>query len=162
MKNLRKKKGFTLIELMIVLAIIAILAVVLIPKAGVFKNQAKNSGVLTNVNTVRAFLETKTGDSFIATNTDLQAALNAAFNPTGGSDGEIMKNPVSDSSSVVLTSAIPGSAVKPSIAIIAGGSPTLTADYAGSVVVEIGTKEYTVYGLDNGGISKATKTFKVK
>ncbi|MFA9398243.1 MAG: type II secretion system protein [Clostridiaceae bacterium] len=51
------KKAFTLIELMIVLAIIAILAAVLIPKAVTFKTEAKNAGVVTNVKTIRCYLE---------------------------------------------------------------------------------------------------------
>ena len=58
MKKLNKK-GFTLIELMIVLAIIAILAVVLVPKAGQMKDSARNAGVTTNVNAVRGALKQK-------------------------------------------------------------------------------------------------------
>lgn len=57
------KKGFTLIELMIVLAIIAILAVVLVPKAGQMKDNARNAGITTNVNAVRGTLEAKVVDT---------------------------------------------------------------------------------------------------
>jgi type IV pilus assembly protein PilA len=62
MKKLNKK-GFTLIELMIVLAIIAILAVVLVPKAGQMKDNARNAGVTTNVNAIRGVLEAKVVDT---------------------------------------------------------------------------------------------------
>lgn len=43
-----KKKGFTLIELMVVMAIIAILSAVLIPKIGNMTGEAKNTGVIQN------------------------------------------------------------------------------------------------------------------
>lgn len=43
-----KKKGFTLIELMVVMAIIAILSAVLIPKIGNMTGEAKNTGVVQN------------------------------------------------------------------------------------------------------------------
>lgn len=56
------KKAFTLIELMIVLAVIAILVVVLIPKAGQMKDNSRNAGVSTNVNAVRGVLEAKVVD----------------------------------------------------------------------------------------------------
>lgn len=46
-------KGFTLIELMIVVFIISILAVVLIPKGNYAENEARMSGLNTNLNTVQ-------------------------------------------------------------------------------------------------------------
>jgi len=74
MKKLNKK-GFTLIELMIVLAIIAILAVVLVPKAGQMKDNAKNAGVMTNVNAVRGALEAKVVDTNYLGHADTTLAL---------------------------------------------------------------------------------------
>jgi type IV pilus assembly protein PilA len=41
MKNIKKKKGFTLIELIIVIAIIAILAAITVPKFGNIQKDAK-------------------------------------------------------------------------------------------------------------------------
>lgn len=49
MNNLkRKKKGFTLIELIIVIAILGILAVVAIPKLGGFQTSAKKKADIVN------------------------------------------------------------------------------------------------------------------
>ena len=55
----RKDSGFTLIELMIVIAVIGILAVVLIPKVGTVKSQAKESGLDVNVRLVQGYAESK-------------------------------------------------------------------------------------------------------
>ena len=61
MRLLKKKKGFTLIELMIVIAMVAILAQVMIPKVGAVKVQMKNNSVQTNAKLVQAFLENRSG-----------------------------------------------------------------------------------------------------
>ena len=54
MKKLINSKGFTLFELMMVIAIIAILALVLIPKAAFMKQAAKDAGLETNIRIVEA------------------------------------------------------------------------------------------------------------
>ncbi|MGE5415983.1 MAG: type II secretion system protein [Acidobacteriota bacterium] len=51
-QKMRSKKGFTLIEMMIVIAVIAILAAVLIPRAGLVQQSAKETGVEGNARTV--------------------------------------------------------------------------------------------------------------
>ncbi len=53
-KLLRNKKGFTLVELMIVIAIISILALVLIPKMGFMKAAAREAGTEANMRVVEA------------------------------------------------------------------------------------------------------------
>ena len=55
----RKDDGFTLIELMIVIAVIGILAVVLVPKVGGIKTAAKSAGIDTNMRTVQAYVQGK-------------------------------------------------------------------------------------------------------
>ena len=58
MKNLNKKKGFTIVELVIVIAVIAILAAVLIPTFSNVANKAKDSAAVQNArNAYMALLE---------------------------------------------------------------------------------------------------------
>jgi len=51
-KNLKKKKGFTLIELIIVIAILGILAAIAIPRMAGFQDDAKNKAVLSEAKTI--------------------------------------------------------------------------------------------------------------
>lgn len=56
-KFLKNEKGFTLVELMMVIAIIAILATVLIPKMSGIKNNAKLAGVDSNARIVQGIVQ---------------------------------------------------------------------------------------------------------
>lgn len=59
----KNKKGFTLVELMIVIAIIGILAVVLIPQAAKMRENAKLAGVDANLRMVQAQIEAVIDDN---------------------------------------------------------------------------------------------------
>lgn len=94
----RKDAGFTLIELMIVIAVIGILAVVLVPKMGGIKDSAKSAGVITNAKSVEAYTianinkwlnnddTTAEAIGYITTNFSGSAA-DALNNPYTGGDG---------------------------------------------------------------------------
>lgn len=89
----KKDGGFTLIELMIVIAVIGILAVVLVPKVGSIKTQAKNSGLDVNIRTVQAYAESRilkwskdnSGQAVVADEIDkAMSGKNALVNPIDG------------------------------------------------------------------------------
>ena len=71
--RLRNKKGFTLIELMIVVAIIGILAAIAIPNFLNFRNKAKSAEAKSNLGAIRSCEETY--------NTEYEAYLACAENP---------------------------------------------------------------------------------
>ena len=82
MEMFKRKKdgGFTLIELMIVIAVIGILAVVMVPKMSGVKDSAKSTGVITNAKSIEAYVVANI-DRWDTKNTpaEVEALINAQF-----------------------------------------------------------------------------------
>ncbi|UZQ50775.1 type II secretion system protein [Clostridium kluyveri] len=168
MEILKKKKGFTLIELMIVLAIVAILAVVLVPKSQIFKNNSKSAGVTTNVNTVRAYLETKvTNNGGVSTYLNRSELLNELkgafvtgntsnqlFNPFTNKNGDGKAYEVIDKTSTSLADNSNEKTVK------GHAGSYLVAARKGEVIIVVYKNGYGVLGVDSGG--SATQAFIVQ
>jgi len=57
LKRLRNRKGFTLIELMIVIAIIGILAAIAIPQFTAYRSRAYNTAALSDLRNLKTDLE---------------------------------------------------------------------------------------------------------
>lgn len=147
----RKDEGFTLIELMIVIAVIGILAVVMIPKFGAIKTTARLAGVQTNFKSVTNALVS--GD--FTTNADVTTHLKAQF-----VEGELgqLKNPLTkdtliypaltDNASLLV---LPVGTVPP----VAAGATGNEKYYHGVIVVipnlTNGVGSITVYGCNQDG-----------
>lgn len=160
MKKLNKK-GFTLIELMIVLAIIAILAIVLVPKAGQMKSQAKAVGITTNVNSVRGYFESQIPSGSPETDranivTDMKAKYvntTSIINPFNngadiGTSVGINTYALSTTGNSVLVFGWNGSINNTSYQT---SFPWLGANMNGCVVAVVCNDGYLLYGVDNTG-----------
>lgn len=135
----RKDNGFTLIELMIVIAIIGILAVVLVPKMSGVKDSAKSAGVITNARSVEAYVQTRI-DSWNRQGTSNTASTDILANFTG-SGKDSLTNPVSGGTAIVVDD-------------FSDAAGTATTPVKGQVVVTINntiaTNGITIkgYGID--------------
>ncbi|MEK7636054.1 MAG: prepilin-type N-terminal cleavage/methylation domain-containing protein [Patescibacteria group bacterium] len=58
MKFIKKNKGFTLLEIIIVVAIIAVLAVILLPRLARVRQPANDARRINDLRTIQGFLET--------------------------------------------------------------------------------------------------------
>lgn len=98
----RKDSGFTLIELMIVIAVIGILAVVLVPKIGSVKTSAKTVGIDTNIHSVQVYAESQIDKWSADSSTYDTDAVEGDINSAIGTD---MKNPFGNSSAIIAGAA---------------------------------------------------------
>lgn len=78
-ERIKNKKGFTIIEIMVVIALIGILAAVLVPKFGGVKDTAKNVGMLTNAKVVEAYVASVIDSYKVTESTLLATAITNQF-----------------------------------------------------------------------------------
>ena len=61
---MKNKKGFTLVELLVVVAIIGILAAIAIPQFAKYRQKANNSAAQSDIKTMRTALESHFTDNY--------------------------------------------------------------------------------------------------
>lgn len=82
-ERIKNKKGFTIIEIMVVIALIGILAAVLVPKFGGVRDTAKNTGMLTNAKMVEAYVASVIDSYKVGEDAALVTAITNQFKGTG-------------------------------------------------------------------------------
>ncbi|CAA7601562.1 prepilin-type N-terminal cleavage/methylation domain protein [Acididesulfobacillus acetoxydans] len=140
----RKDDGFTLIELMIVIAVIGILAIVLVPKFAGVKTSAKLVGVTTNVHELDTYITSQIGNwnaqatSGNAADAIASAAIIANYAGTSPDASKNMTNPISGQT-LIESSVASGTVGKAATdaAIICDSGKTPSSLPAGGVVVTI-------------------------
>jgi type IV pilus assembly protein PilA len=151
MMRRRKDSGFTLIELMIVIAVIGILAIVLVPRVGTVKSQAKETGLDANIRVVQGYCESKIDKWSLDPNTTattIQTAIVNAFkfndpakrlvNPftskseNAVGEGDAVTAPVAGDTLYVSTTTAAGEEAVPGVVYvhvaIVDNIPTITID----------------------------------
>jgi len=135
------EKGFTLIELMIVVAIIGILAAIAIPQFASYRIKAFNSAAVSDIHTARLSEEALFADYQFYGSTALKGAIGSAAVLTGASINPVVATktagqeaPLSISKNVTLIAEVDGTNV--TAAVIAqhlNGNKTYTAqtDFSG-------------------------------
>lgn len=119
----RKSKGFTLIELMVVIVIIGILVAIALPNFISAQDRAKISSVKANAHTVQTMLETYAVDYQGKYPTNRTELYNGA-NVTGGNNyWKELKNPFTAATSTSSVADIPAAVtVGATSASVAGGA----------------------------------------
>ncbi|MGC7873697.1 competence type IV pilus major pilin ComGC [Desulfosporosinus sp. SYSU MS00001] len=125
----RKDEGFTLIELMIVIAVIGILAIVLVPRVGAVKTQARTSGLDTNIRMVQGYVQSRISNwnESNKSGTDIVSEVYGAVAQVS----DPMKNPFdSDNSAFKSTSGAPAEedAVPGEVYITVTGTPVTSIE----------------------------------
>lgn len=176
---MNKEKGFTLIEIMIVLSIIALLAMIMVPKFGGIKIQSKNNSVSANSMIMRSYLENRSGkdavnyQSAISSGQSPAQSLGAVVNSLGKdmasnfTGSNAIANPFSNKSNIDYSQGdVRSNSSSQAAALLYYSTSSLPLDktsvtsdsalpkgtgFSGDLIAIVYSEGYVVYGVDSGG-----------
>jgi type II secretion system protein G len=147
-KNLKKQKGFTLIELMVVIVIIGILVAIALPNFIGAQDRAKISSIKANMHTVQTMLETygvDWGGTYPSTVGTATTGLIGESRQASNAYYKDFVNPFT-SQSMGAAGATVGNAL-----IDITATTTAAANAGKTGFEDVGTTKYFLYGFDKVG-----------
>ena len=170
LKKLKSKKGFTLIELMVVIVIIGILVAIALPNFISAQDRAKVSSVKANMHTAQTQLETyavdwgglyPTGITALKTEADAKKYWKDIKNPFGGTVAALTTGARGDITTTAAgtTGTIAGTAPSATaggvfpVSSTAGAGTTVFTPYDTATTANTSLTAYNIYGCSKDGSS---------
>ncbi len=148
-KERMNDKGFSLVELIIVIAIMAILIVVLAPQYLKYVERSRNSTDMQNVATIKTAIETYAADP--QATEAFTGAFTFSITPTGGSGGDTASNAALTDAALNITDIKCSSRTRWDRYTLTG-TPQSNGSIAWSYTSTVGAG-----GADNGALDAAMK-----
>lgn len=162
-KRLRNHRGFTLVEMMMVVAVIGILAAVLVPKMSGVKDNAKLAGVDANVRQVQAAVipliqRYQSGAVAATVSQSIANACDAIENPFTNDTGANVAATAETFDDTISTAVTVDSASGGDAPAYASGNPAIGMIFVTYTIASGAVTDITITPYDNKGYPMAATT----